>query len=72
VLYEIVTPSGAILATLPGVGPSPQLAALRCLYDLSGCVSVPVTLWRITYGGSVTALPVCSLFRGAIAPLPEC
>jgi len=72
VLYEIVSATGVLVATLPAAGPSPQLLALRMLYDLSGCNHEPLTLWRLTFGGHVSALPVCCLFQGAIAPLPEC
>ena len=71
-LYEIVSATGVLVATLPAAGPSPQLLALRMLYDLSGCNHEPLTLWRLTFGGSVEAFPICALCRQAVYPLPEC
>ena len=68
-LYEI-TAGPYTLANIPCAGCSPQLEALRRLYDLSLHCGEPLTLWRLTFGGAVTAFPVCSLCRGQTAPLP--
>ncbi len=38
-------------------------------YDWSLRVPTPVVLWRLTFG-PVSAFPVCSLCRGAVAALP--
>ena len=68
-LYEI-TAGSSTLAVIPCDCPSPQLRAVRTLYDLSLHCGEPLTLWRLTFGGAVTAFPICSLCRGQTAPLP--
>lgn len=67
-MYEILN-GGTLLATLPGAGQSPQLAALRRTYDLSLDCPGPVALWRLAFDGN--ALEVCRMIRGELLPLTE-
>jgi len=69
VIYEILN-GCTLLATLPGGGQSPQLAALRRTYDLSLQVDGPLTLWKLALGGP-EALEICRVHRGAFLPLTE-
>lgn len=68
-MYEIQNNGGAVLATLPGAGQSPGLAALRATFDLSLQCAGPVSLWRLAFSGN--ALELCSMLRGELLPPSE-